>query len=106
MLTIVDTMTVFAVHGMVATETAANDKRVQSVHWHQIAKPLPMECPLMVGRGQTFWPILLEGRRPTEEQVEAINVLTLKKRPHHLLVNHTMNVVLAHPPVEIYTQRQ
>jgi len=104
MIKILDTVTVFAVHGVVATETAAHDQRVQSVHGHQIAKPLPMDCPLVVGRGHALWLILLQGQRPTEEQVEAINVLTLQKRPHHLLVNHTMNVVLARPPVESCTQ--
>ena len=38
MLTIGDTMTVFAVHGVVSTETAAHDQRVQSVHRYQIAE--------------------------------------------------------------------
>ena len=39
----------------------------------------------------------------TEEQVETINVL-IQKRPHHLLVNHIMNVRLALPPVETSMQ--
>ena len=105
MLAIVDTVTTFAMHRVVATETAAHNQRVQSVHGYHITKPLPMEHPLMVCRGQTFRLILLKRLRPTEEQVEAIDVLTLQKCPHHLLVNHTMNVRLALPPVGTSTQR-
>jgi len=61
MLTIMDTVTVVAMHGVVATETAAHDRHVQSVHGNQIAKPLRMERPLVVVRGQAFWLILLQG---------------------------------------------
>jgi len=50
--------------------------------------------------------ILLRRWRLVEEQVEAIDVLTLQRRPHHLLVTHTMNVRLACPPVGTSTQRQ
>jgi len=106
MLAVVDTMTAIAVHRVVAMETAAHNQRVQCVHEYHIAKPLTMERPLVVGRGQTFRPILLKRQRPAEEHVEAIDVLTLQKRPHHLLVNHTMNVRLACPPVGTSTQRQ
>jgi len=38
--------------------------------------------------------------------VEAIDVLSLQKRPHHLLVNHTMNVRPARPAVGTSTQRR
>jgi len=58
--------------------------RVQSVHGYHIAKLLPTERPLVVSRGQTF---------------------RLQKCPHHLLVDHTMNVRLARPPVGTSTQR-
>ena len=105
MLTIGDTATAFTVHGVVATETAAQDQRVQSAHGYHTNKPLPTEHPLVVVRGQTFRPILLQRQRPTAEQVEAIDVLTLKKRPHHLLIDHIMNVGLARLPVETTTQR-
>ena len=59
----------------------------------------------MVSRGQTFRPILLQRWRPTEEQEEAIDVLTLQKRPHYLLIDHTMKVRLVRPPVGTSTQR-
>ena len=101
----IDTVTAFAVHGVVVTETASQNQRVQSVHGYHIVKSLPTERPLVVGRGQTFRQILLQRQRPTEEQVEAINVLTLQKRLHHLLVDHTMNVRLARPSVGTSTQR-
>ena len=106
MLAIGDTVTAFTVHGVVATETAAHNQRVQSVYGYHITKLLPMERPLVVGRGQTFRLILLQCQRPTEEQVEAIDVLTLERRPHHLLVDHTMNVRLARPSVGTSTQRR
>ena len=67
MLTIGDTVTAFTVHGVVATETAAHNQRVQSVYGYHITKLLPMERPLVVGRGQTFRLILLKRRRPVEE---------------------------------------
>ena len=65
-----------------------------------------MDRPLVVGRGQPFRPILLKRRRPADEKVEVIDVLTLQKRPHHLLVDRTMNVRLARPPVGTATQRR
>ena len=40
----------------------------------------------------------------SEELMESIDVLTLQKRPHLLLVDHTMNVRLARPPVGTATQ--
>ena len=54
MITIVDTVTAYAVHRVVETETAAHDQRVQNVHGYHITKVLMMERPLVVGRGQTF----------------------------------------------------
>jgi len=100
------TVTAYAVHRVVAMETAAQNQRVQSIHGYHINKLLPMERPLVVSRGQTFRLILLKRQRPVVEQVEVIDVLTLQKRPRHLLVNHTMNVRLARPPVGTSTQRQ
>jgi len=38
--------------------------------------------------------------------VEAIDVLLLQKRPHNLLVNHTLNVRPTRPAVGTFTQRQ
>jgi len=40
-----------------------------------------------------------------EQREQAMDVLTLQKRPHHLLVNYTMNVRLARPPGGTSTQR-
>ena len=60
MLAIGDTVTAYAVHRVVATETAAHSQRVQSVHGCHIAKLLLMDHPLMVGRAQTFMLILLK----------------------------------------------
>ena len=37
--------------------------------------------------------------------MEVIDVLTLQKRLHHLLVDHTMNVRLSRPPIGTSTQR-
>ena len=37
--------------------------------------------------------------------MEAIDFLSLQKRPHHLLVDHTMNIRLARPSVGTSTQR-
>jgi len=99
MLAIGDTVTAYAEHKVVTMETAAYSQRVQSVHGCPITMLLPMDHPLVVSRGQTFRLILLKRRRPAEELVEAIVVLTLQKRPHLLFVNHTMNVRLARPPL-------
>jgi len=103
-ITITDTVTRLAIqsliHGVVAAELTAHSQRVQRVHGGQIAKLLGLECPLVVIRGQTCRLILLQSRRSTEEQVETVDVLSLQKLPHYLLVNHPMNVVLACPSVE------
>jgi len=106
MLAISDTVTAYAEHKVVATETTAHSQRVQGVHGCPIAQLVPMHRIIVVGRGQTFRPILLKRLRPAEELMETIDVLTLQKRPHLLLVDHTMNVRLARPPVGIATQRR
>ena len=45
-------------------------------------------------------------RHSAEEELEAIDVLSLQKRPHNLLVDHTRNVRPAHPAVETFTPRR
>jgi len=105
MLEIGDTVTAYAEHKVVATEITAHSQRVQSVHGCPIAQLLLMYHPIVVGRGQSFRLILLKRRRAAEELMEPIDVLTLQKRPHLLLVDHTMNVRLARPLVGTSTQR-
>jgi len=106
MLAISDTMTAYAEHKVVASETTTQSQRVQGIHGCPITPLLPMYHIVVVGRGQTFGLILLKRRRPAEELMEAIDVLTLQKLPHILLVNHTMNVRLARPPVGAFTPRR
>jgi hypothetical protein len=73
MRTITDTVTISVMHGVISTEATANDQSVLCVHGGQIAKLLRMERPLVVGRGQTFQPILQQSQRSTEKQAETIN---------------------------------
>jgi len=79
MLAIGDTVTAYAEHKVVATETTTQIQRVQGIHGCPIAQLLPMYRIVVVGRGQTFRPILLKRRRPAEELMETIDVNSRQK---------------------------